>query len=88
LANFDESMIAQQPVEDRTVRFEVETLDVEHAAIARLHDHRYLTIAGRFTHEELHVERVALFNDEVESVEELAQVLRTNARSVRQPTRR
>ena len=66
-------------MEDRTVRFEVEAFDVEYAAVARLHDHRDLSIARRLAHEELHVERIALFDDEVESVEELAEVLRANA---------
>ena len=74
--------VTEKAVENRTIRFEVETLDVEHAAVARLHDHGDPTIARSLANEELHVERVALFDDEVEPVEELAQVLRTHVRQV------
>jgi hypothetical protein len=63
-----------------TIGFEVEAFDVKHTAVARLHDHRYLTFAGCFAHEELHVERVTLFDDEVESVQKLPEILWSDAR--------
>ncbi len=65
----------QEPVEDGSLRLEVEALDVEHPAVAGLHQHRYPTLPGRLADQELHVERVALLDHQVQPVEEGAQVL-------------
>src|ERR1039458_9897006 len=54
--NFMSSESHSSDRKDGSIGFEVESFDVEHAAVARLHDHRYLALTGRFTHEELHVE--------------------------------
>jgi len=65
----------EQPVEDGTLRLEIEPLDVEHAAIAGLHHDRDPPIARGLSDKELHIERVAFLDDEVEAVEERAEVL-------------
>jgi hypothetical protein len=66
-------------VEDGPLRFEVEALDVEHPAVAGLHQHRYPPSPGRLAHQELHVERVALLYHQVQPVEEALQILGRNA---------
>src|SRR5579863_1851554 len=67
-------------MEYRTVRLKVEAFDVEDAAVAGLHDDGNLPVARRFANEELHVERITLFDHEVESIQELAQVLGADPR--------
>ena len=73
----------RRPWKIGSVRLEVEALDVENAAVARLHDHRDAPFARRLADEELHVERVALLDDEVEPVEEPVEVLRRAPRRCR-----
>jgi hypothetical protein len=65
----------QQPVEGRPIRFEIEPFDIEHPAVARLHQHRNATGARLFSDQKLHVERVALFDDEIEAIEEGPEIL-------------
>ncbi len=69
----------QQSVEDGSIGLEVVAFDVEHPPVARLHQHRNLPLACGLTDQELHVERVALLNDQVEPVEEGPQVFGVDA---------
>ena len=69
----------QQPVEDRALRLQIEALDIEHPAVAGLHQHGYPPFPGRLAHQELHIERVALLYHQVQPVEEAVQVLRRDA---------
>ena len=55
-----EIQFAQQTVQDRTFRLQVETFDVHQAAIAGCHQHRNPTRAGAFSHDGLDVQRIGL----------------------------
>ncbi len=66
-------------MEQRTIRLEVESLDIEDAAVTRLHQHRDPALPGFFAHQHLHVEGVALLDDQVETVEKAAEVLGRDA---------
>ena len=69
-------------MEDRKVGFEIEALDVEHATVARFHNDRYLTLTRYLTHEEFHVQRIALFDDEIETFHERLDIFFVDAISV------
>src|SRR6202040_3449041 len=62
--------VAQQAMKDRTVRFEIETLDVEQTSITGLHEHRYPGPSCRLSHQQLQIERIAFFDHDVEPVDE------------------
>ena len=62
---------AEQAVQDGTVRFQIETFHVDQAAVTGRHQHRNPAGLCTLAHQGLHVQRVALLDDDVESVEEL-----------------
>ena len=75
-------------MEERSLRLEVEALDVEDAPVAGLHQHGDPALPGRLADEELHVERVALLDDQVEPVEEGAEVVGRDPLGIVTATRR
>ncbi len=62
-------------MQERAVRLEIEAFDVEHAPVAGLHDHRDPTGACRLTEPDLHRQVVALLDQQIEPVEEVAEVV-------------
>jgi len=66
-------------VEDRAVRLQVESLHVHDATVARFHEDRNPSSSGFFTNEELHVQRIALFDDHVQAIEEVVKVVSIDA---------
>src|SRR5271166_2500414 len=58
-------------MQNRTPRLQVETFHVHQASIACSHQHRNPTGAGALAHDDLHVQRIAFVDNDVESVEEL-----------------
>ena len=63
--------VAEQPVERRPLRLEVEALDVEHPAMARGHDHRQARGARVLAQAHLHLQVVALVDDHVGAGDEV-----------------
>lgn len=55
-------------MQDRALRLLVETLHVDQSAIAGRHQHRNPAGTGAFAQYRLHVERVTLFDHDVEAV--------------------
>ncbi len=63
------AQIAEKAVQDRPRRFEVEALDVHQPSVAGGHQHRNALPAGTFAHQDLRIQRVALLDDDVQSVQ-------------------
>ena len=70
---------AGQAMEQRQVRMQVEPLHVQHAPVARLHQHGEAALAGTLADEELQVERVALVHHDVQPVQERVHIVRRDA---------
>ena len=66
-----EVMPVHAPVQQRAVRLEVEALDVEHAAVARLHDHGQAQLARALAQQDLHGDAVAFVDHDVDRGAEL-----------------
>src|SRR5271165_1174657 len=66
--------IAQQAVEEGSLRLEVVSLDIDETAVAGCHEQRQSPVTGGFANEDLHVQGVALFDDDVQSVKELVEI--------------
>src|SRR5271156_1408553 len=62
-------------MQDGPVGFEVETLNIEDAAVACLHQYGDAALARRLAHEELDVERVALLDNQIEPFEEPVEIV-------------
>src|SRR5882724_5167610 len=64
---------------DWALRFKVEAFEVQDTAVAGRHQNGNPADAGGLTYQKLHIKRVALLNDQVETVEEAVQVLTLDA---------
>ncbi len=62
--------LAEQPVQDRSAGILVEPFDIDQTAVATGHQNWHAAGPRRFPHEELDVEGVALFDDDVEAIDE------------------
>ena len=66
-------------MEKGPIRFEVESLDIEGSTVTRLHENRNSSLATFLANEDLYIEGITFFDDEIQAVEEFIDVLDCHA---------
>ena len=72
--------LAQQAVQDRPLRLEVEPFHVDQAPIAGRHQHRNPPGPRPLSHDRLHVQRITFFDNDIQSIEKFVDGIQRQSR--------